>query len=111
MNEAKEWLDSLKVGSSVILTTRNTRYLRKVVRVTATLFVLNTGERIRRKDGSVVGGTPYSTTSISPATEEVVASVSKEMRQRGLSSRLAGVSWRSLPLETLEAVYALLPKE
>lgn len=109
MND-REWLSSLKEGDQVIVQGNGGHErVRPVTRVTATQ--IGVGEaRFNRSDGRARGGGTWTFSAVRQATPEDVERIRKAERQRAMSSRLAGIAWRSLPLETLEKIVALLPE-
>lgn len=106
-----EWLKSLKVGDKAVVSNRFGRGIQTVERATATQIVMSGGAKFRRRDGGKIGGGPYSAARISPATDEVAEEIKRQRRAFSLAARLSDVSWRSLPLETLEAIVAMLPEK
>lgn len=106
----REWLESLKEGDWVIVQgSGGHERVRPVTRVTATQIAV--GEtRYRRSDGHEMGCGTWVFSSLRQANPESVERIRTAERLRALSSRLAGISWRSLPLETLEKIVGLLPE-
>lgn len=114
MSDNREWLKSLKVGDEVILTHHHygtrSRSVAAVERETKMYFIVGC-HRFRKEDGREPGRSMGSWATIDPATPENRQRALAENRKALLVDRLGSTKWRSLPLETLEAIHSLLPKE
>lgn len=106
--QRKQWRMSLKVGDEVVLRRgyHDTGSIVPVERVTETQIVINEHVRFRREDGRRVGGSHerFYTLSIEQPTDEAKARI----RHKSLCAAMDIVKWEALPLETLEAIRALV---
>lgn len=107
------WADRLKDGEVLVIRDRDGRLLLDSVDyLTAKQVVTKKGYRFRRADGNQVGDHGYYFSVLERrATVDDVVSIQAETRRVSLASKLANVKWRTLPLETLEAIAALLTPE
>ena len=95
------WLENLKVGDTVSLNDR----LNKVSRLTPTQIILESGGRFNRKSGRRVGDSgSWSIACIHEADDAEIA----RLRHMRLVAKLGNFNWRSLTLETLVAVNAIV---
>lgn len=101
-----KWLENLQVGDEVYVSTTDSRdYLTKVVRFTKTLIVTTNDGKFKRS-GEAPG--EWTRSHILEPTEERKLKLTQEKYARLLTSYRG---WQQLPLETLKAVYNLLPKK
>lgn len=102
-----EWLNSLKAGDVVVVRRGYVYYgltLDVVERTTPTQIIVRgeRGLRFRRSDGGLVGGD-------NKRLIQPTQAVRDEIRRVELVEMLGTESlWRAVPLETLEAIVALL---
>lgn len=101
----QEWLDGLKVGDDVIVTSGNwssRNQISTVERITKTLFVLARCRKFRRCDGRAPGGGYYYARIEEPTRERV-----QEIRRMKLVDHMRACDWGAKSLEILEAVYSI----
>lgn len=104
MMSNNEWRDNLKVGDRVVIGGYTADTISSVERLTETLIITN-GGKFRRRDGCSPGNGWHRNTLQEP-TPEVV----DRIRQENLARKFCHYDWKTLPLETLRAVFKLLPK-
>ena len=103
-----EWLENLKVGDQVVVMSgggyMSRDYVSTVKRLTKTLIVTENDRGFRRSDGRSPGGIYHD------FLEEPTLQRLGQIKQIWLATKLKAFSWKLLPLETLEAINNLLPK-
>lgn len=108
-----EYLASLKPGDKVtyVLHGRYSSSVQTITveRLTATQIVTKNGRHYRIKDGMLIGGR-YEYMPV-PASEEEIQKVRDEEARSLLAMKVSRTDWDKLPMATLEAVIALLPKD
>lgn len=73
-----EWLVSLKSGDEVQVKRNRDLQIGKVERVTATLIILSSGRRFKRKCGYLYGGSSWGFECIEPVTQEARDTVERD---------------------------------
>lgn len=106
-----DWLNDLKVGDAVVVSVGHSgEAIRSIERTTATQFIVD-GERYRRNDGRQVGETGFHIPRLlrRPTAEDRIACRRRLAVKRLV--RFADTIQRNndVPLETLEAMAALIP--
>jgi hypothetical protein len=104
MNDST-WLESLKPGDEVVCVSLfgYAMSILPVERVTATQIVVG-GDRYRRKDGEKTGADQWNRAYLRQPDD----ATRQRIRKSDLSNRLQRKAWGALPLETMEAVAALV---
>lgn len=98
-----EWLNNLKVGDKVVIGGGlDGDIISRVERLTNTLIITAAGSRFR-KDGHAPG---QSRCILQEPTPEIL----NRIRRVNLARHFRRYDWQELPLETLVAVFKLLPK-
>jgi hypothetical protein len=102
-----DWLETLKEGDEVVVSGPwSGLSLERITRASATQVAVG-ATKFRRSDGRQVGGKGYRFPTIKEPTPELRQKIAHDR----VASKLAGMrpeSWRALPLETLEAIAALI---
>jgi hypothetical protein len=79
---------NIKVGDTVAMRTRYGRTLHTVTKVTATQFVIETGTRFMRRDGSEYGASAWNPHYAFIPTDDDIAAIKAEQRQKQAISML-----------------------
>jgi hypothetical protein len=106
----KEWLKNIQVGDLVMATNRNGHEIVKVQRITKTQIVVTDGRKFNNQNGDLVGGGPWGICSLIESTPEMRQAVYASHKRIRLSKRIKD-SVDKLPLDILEQMVGLLPKE
>lgn len=104
-----ENLEDIKIGDKVILYRRYCKKVCKVERLTKTLVIVD-GEKFRKADGLSTGDRGYYSSSISRATEEMIAKVEEENKRDMLINKIRHYPLDKLSTDELEKVYELINK-
>lgn len=100
----KEWLDSLKYGDEVVVSSGyQGKSLGRVSRTTDTQIVLESGSRFRKKDGRPVGGDQWSILTLTQPTDALRA----EILKNNLVEKLRHILWEKHGVETLSKIWEL----
>lgn len=100
------WLNQLKVSDEVVILSGGFGTfdsISTIVRMSKTLFFTGTGQKFRITDGRSPGSGYYHASLIEPTKERT-----DEIRRDNLARLLRRVEWKTLPFETLRAVYRLV---
>lgn len=106
-------LADLKVGDEVLLVTngrygrQDTRLLRRIEGETATRWKVG-DYQYDKQSGRRIGSDG---SNLRPITDKQAAALRLEFEQKQLARLLCDFNYSALPLETLRAINALLPKE
>lgn len=101
-----EWLNSLKIGDTVVVYSScscigSSFSLKKIKRITKTLFVLDNNSRFNRKNGRLSESFCGAIKScIAESTPELLSKIKRER----LIGRLDNIKWSDLPNEMLESI-------
>jgi hypothetical protein len=110
MSDKADWLAWLKRGDPVVV--RSTHFedkhgsLTTVARFTPKQIVTLAGSRFRRKDGRRTGIASCERAWIEKPTAEREFAIKAEQAVREVQA----IRWRDVPISTVEAVLALVPK-
>lgn len=105
-----ENLEDIKVGDKVILYRKfQNNVVSEVERLTKN-YVIVDGRKFRKKDGFEPGNVGFYSSSISRATEEMIAKVEEENMRDLLISKISHYPFSKLSTEELEEVYKLINK-
>jgi hypothetical protein len=103
-----DWLAQLKEGDTVLAIGRSSESVRRVQRLTATLIVLDNGDRFNRKYGSSTGTDAWTSVHLAEATPEHIERIRTEGKRQRLAQSLSRRNWLNLPLPVLEEINAVL---
>jgi len=107
----KTWLESLKVGDAVIVTSRGEDRVERVEHATRTMVTI-AKRHYRRVDGRQVGGDPWFWSNIREPTlarvEALRAKADRTAVISGIRNAVEGVSRTKLPTESLRFILAAL---
>ena len=105
---ANEWLETIGVGSEVVVSGgghMNKPSVAKVQRLTKTQIILDgSSTKYRRSDGRQIGGHPWYTRYLREADAEKIAEIKHSQDKRVAVKYLTEFNWKDLPLESLQAV-------
>jgi hypothetical protein len=101
-----EWLESLKVGDEVAVSSGGRYSIEKVTKVPKTQIVTTYG-RYRKTDGISVGGSIWHISKIQPATESIRKIIRKSELVSSFS-RQHGFSFINLSFDQLERIQAII---
>ncbi len=101
----KDFLDNLAVGDTVVVESNDSWNVTKVARFTKTQVIITGGGKFRRATG--LGGNDWNRSSLVEPTQERL----DKIRHSILVAKLRHFNWKSLPLDTLNAINALVGKK
>lgn len=104
-----ENFEDIKVGDKVILYRRYSKKVCEVERLTKN-FVIVDGDKFRKADGFSTGDRGFFSSSISRATEEMIAKVEEENKRDMIIKKIKNYPLDKLSTEELEKVYELINK-
>ncbi len=105
----REWLDSLKIGDTVVILGRIGDCVSTVERFTKTLIITKGGKKFRKDGGRerTPPGSIWNSLLLAEPTEERLATI----RQAILAVKLATVKWKALSLKALREIAEIVYKE
>jgi hypothetical protein len=111
MSSERTWLESLKIGDAVILTSRGPDRVERVEHATRTMVTV-AKRRYRRSDGGEVGAEPWHWSNLREATGGRVEALRQKAERDAviveIRNAVEGVSRTKLPTESLRFILAAL---
>lgn len=106
MNE--NWLNTLKVGDKVIVSSSFVESIDVVERLTKTQILLkNTYKKYRRNSGVEISGDKWNFTRLYEATEEAVNKIREKNKRKILINRINSLNLYLLTTDVLEQIDSL----
>jgi hypothetical protein len=110
--DRKEWLNSLKVGDTVIAVqvgALTTTTISHVTSATRTLIRIEKGQNeYRRDDGCLRGGSIWNSGAIEMPTAGLVAGIKEDIQKKKAVKELSGTDYQSMSLSDLLELLAAL---
>jgi hypothetical protein len=104
------WLEDLKAGDKVVISSTYDRRVCIVTRVTKTLIIIG-NFRFSKSFGSIVPNDAWSSTYLVPATEKEMQSIRDVKHRNGLLTHLRKTDFSTLQTKTLETIYSIIKEE
>ena len=99
-----EWLNALDVGSEVAVSGSWHSSIDHIDRVTKSQLILKNGQRFKRVNGYLVGGSAWSSLSINPVTDEI----REKLERDNLLYRIGKFDMKKISTPKLKIILATL---
>jgi hypothetical protein len=106
-NKAKEWLQSLKVGDRVCISSTYSKRILPVSRITDTQIIVG-NSKFRKSTGWLVGAGIWDTDLIIPVTKEIEDEIHLKHRQSQLRLLLDGISIYDFQIDKVDKLIDVL---
>jgi len=105
-----DWLEKLKVGDKVILSSNYSDSVVSVTRLTKTLIITDSG-RFSKGDGWLHGGSTWSMCKLLKANKEAIKEIGLQCQKRKIISTLQCFNFNQLDLSVLQKINNLIQEQ
>lgn len=102
--ENKEWLESLKPGDKVVVSSNYGASIQLVARTTKTQILLDTGLKFKRDSGYRIGSRMWDSANIEPLTDKI----RKELNHQILKVKIGRVNFQTLSADKIKRILAIV---